>query len=129
MNLARNIEEGTASIAVIQGGASNEKLEPVLSKYDSFIDILGQDHQLVLGVLETVPNKSTYCARTPIHQALLDRIVLQGSSLLRMVDRDMMAIATEHGNFEGNNLYSSLIKLRVALVKTISNYSKMVGAA
>ncbi len=125
--LARRMEEGSASLAVIQGGVSNEKLEPVLAKYDNLTDILGQDHQLILGVLQHVP-QPTYRARTPVRQALIDRIAMQGVALLRMVDRDMINLATDIGNFEGNAIYSSLTKLRTSLTQTIAQYPRIVGS-
>lgn len=128
MNLAQDIEESNVSIACIQGGASNETLEPILSKYEQLTDLLGQDHQLVLGVLDGVEAKR-YKARTPVKQSVLDRVVLQGPSLLRMVDRDMLQIAFDCGNVNDNGIYHSLVKLRVGLMKTISHYARIVGTA
>lgn len=126
MNLAHQIENSRASVEVIQGGASCDQLEGTLSKYDDLVDLLGDNHQLVLNVLEEVPSRD-YTVRTTVKQELLDSVFTKGAGLLRLVDRDMLKIASTHGNFEGNAIYSSLGCLRKSISSTIAQYPRMAG--
>lgn len=128
MNLAENIEEGRFSMEVIQGFVKEDGPRSVLSKYDPLIDVLSDGHQLVLGVLRDVPTPE-YTANTPLSQEVLDSIFIRGPGLLRTVDKDMLTMVGERGNFNGNAVYSSLVKLRQSLDETIRNYNRLVGSA
>lgn len=126
MNLAHQIESGQQALEVIQGGVETGSLERTLSKYDDLVELLGDNHQLVLTVLEDVPSRD-YTVRTTVKQELLDSVFTKGAGLLRLVDRDMLKIASTHGNFEGNAIYSSLGCLRRSISATIAQYPRMAG--
>ena len=126
MNLARQIEEGRASMQVIQGTVKDDGTKSPLSKYDPLIDVLSDGHQLVLGVLQDVPYPE-YHANTPLPQDVLDEIFTRGPHLLKIVDCDMLTMAKEKGNFNGNVIYSALSKLRKSLEETLRNYNRLIG--
>lgn len=129
MNLARQIEESRVSMRVIQGSANKDvDLKSQLSKYDPLIDVLSEGHQLVLGVLQDVPSPD-YHASTPLQQDVLDAIFTRGPQLLKTVDRDMLSVAKEKGNFNGNAIYGALSRLRRSLELTLRNYNRLEGIA
>ena len=127
MKLARRIEHCQEDLTVIQGGRHEDDVATMLSKYDDLVEILGEDHQMVLGVLQDVRQRQ-YVARTPVSQKLLDSLVHTGSGLLRVMDRDMLKLADTRGNFENNAVYGSMSRLRDSVARTIASYTRLAGS-
>lgn len=127
MNVAERIETGRQSLEVIQGGAASAELESTLEKYDDLVGLLSENHQLVLAVLRSVDSPA-YVAHTPIRQEMLNKIVSKGPALLKSIDKDMLRIASDQGNFENNAIYGSLSRLRESVTLTVRNFSRMSGA-